>query len=581
MRRCLLLTGFCLAGPLLLFPPPPLHPQKPAAKGQPKPKVSEGVWTQLFMERDGSLGMPMLACDAPLQSNSATKLSFLDRFWVCCACMVGFHGDPSQAALESPDQRLPSDRPKEPGPVVTGTPTDRYGDPLPVGAIARLGTLRFQTLSRFIPYLAFSPDSKLIASSTFEQSVCIWEAATGKLLHRFSAKHHAKPAFSRDGKILMCQGDFWNIADGKEIKPLHDPALFLPEPKGPLPKGALAISPDGKFHAGLRGPGTIVVVDRASGKETCTFARHDHALSSLAFAPQGKTLATAAEDGTVRLWEFPSGKLLHTFPPLRTQREFIRSVGFSPDGKILAVPVEDGRNKVQGGLQAWNRLVIRRWDPSQGKELESWTTEEAAFGPTLAFAPAGDTLAFTGGFGHICLWSLASGKEVRRISWPRMRGCDSLVYAPNGKTLAAASETGLVLWEVATGQERKRFPCQDTPVISVAFSPNGKLLAKGDSSTIRVWDLIRDKEIATFLGHEGRISSLAFSPNGTILASASWDGTVRLWDMSKGKSLRCLVGHVGPVTAIAFSPDGKVLASSGTDTTVLIWDMDRIRKDPR
>jgi WD40 repeat protein len=527
----------------------------------------------------------MVSRNSPTQSTSAIKLMNLSGFWVCYACIAGFHGAPLQPAPEIPDQRLPMDRPSGPGPTATRMPTDRYGDPLPPGAIARLGTLRFRTLSRFVPHLAFSPDAKLIASSTFEGRVCLWEAATGKLLYRLTPNHNGKLAFTKDGNSLACGGICWNVGDGKEIKPLHDKDLFLPQRKKPLPEGVLAISPDGKFHAGVRGLGTVFVVNRATGKETCTFAGHDHCLQGLAFAPQGGTLATTGEDGKVCLWKIANGQLLHTFVALETQSKYIRSVGFSPDGKILVTAVGDGAKRVQTGLQAWNRVVIRRWNPSQGKELKSWITKEAAFSPTLTVSPVGDTLAFDGGFGNLCLWSFANGKENRRMRDSHLRQCNSLAFAQDGKMLASASDAGVVLWEVVTGQVRKLFRRPSSKATSVAFSPNCKLLAIGDHSgnaaSIHVWDLPNDKEKATFLGHKGRISSLAFSRDGAILVSASWDGTVQLWDVSQRKRLQRLMGHDGPVTAMSISPDGKTIASAGLDTTVLIWDMDRIRRDPR
>jgi len=511
------------------------------------------------------------------------------------ACILAFDGLALQTTRDVPDLATTIDAQKGPAPSATKTATDLYGDPLPPGAIARLGTIRFRTVTRDWPLLTFSPGGQILASSVQAGKICLWDAATGKLIHRLATEHDAnaafiqngkyptkyygKPNFTQDGKVLACGGLFWNVADGKQIKPSDAKGLVMHEDKTgqPITAAWLATSADRKLLAGARGLGTIFVKDIATGKETCSFEGHEHCLSGLAFSPGGCMMATTAEDGTMRLWESSSGKLLHTYALVQGPSLMLQDVAFSPDGRILAVPIAGGGILPRPGLQAISRLVIRRWDPWQGKELKTWITEEAAFfGSNLVFAPDGKALAFGAGDGAIGIWSLATSKEVRRIAEPFMHRTSSTAYSPDGKTLAAASDAGVVLWDVVSGKKAKELPKQFPAMVSVAFSPDGKTLAGGDQSRIHLWDLAHGKEIAVFGDHTNRVSSLSFSPDGTILASAGWDlGGVRLWDVAQRKLIHRLEGHDGSVTAISFSPDGKTLASAGVDTTVLIWDVSR------
>lgn len=380
-------------------------------------------------------------------------------------------------------------------------PLDRYGDPLPPGALARLGTIRFRTLSRYVPSAAFSPDGALLATCTFEGRVSLWEATTGKLLHRFTLNVQSQPTFTRDGKVLTCGGVFWNVADGKPTKARDEKELFRPDRKDRLPEGVIATSADGNFLAGVRET-TVFVRDRA-GNETCRFQGHDHVVWGLAFAPGGRTLASTGEDGTVRLWEPATGKLLATFAPWTGQGKFVRSVGFSPDGKILVAPVGDWLRRVHSGMHAFPCLVLRRWDPVARNELASWVipAEPEFGGASLAFAPDGKTLAFDGGSGAVVIWSVTTAKEVRCLFDPHARKSSSLAYSPDGKLLAASSEdTRLAVWDLASGKKAKAFAAEPPGVCSVAFSPDGKFLAGGDRSAIHLWEVATGKEKTTFTG---------------------------------------------------------------------------------
>jgi WD40 repeat protein len=487
---------------------------------------------------------------------------FLVGSIVCAGIgFVPLSADPQPAQIEKPTPAV-----------------DIYGDPLPEGAVGRLGTVRFRTLSKYEPKLTFSPDAKLLASSTYEGQVGLWDAASGKLIHRFGAKYRGQPAFSKDGKVLSCAGLFFNIADGQLAKMTEDKDLFMQELTEKLPDGMLARSADGKFLAGVRGE-TIFVVECNTGKEASTFEAHKKPVVGLGFARGGQVLATAAQDGVVRLWHVGSSKPLFSFAPRMPQQQFVTGVAVSPDGKVVAVPAGDGILKDRQGIRALTRLVIRRFDPSQGKELDPWITAEMEFyGACLVFAPTGGTFAFSAGDGINCICSQATGKEIRRFSDPLLQRSHAMAYTPDGKMIATASDTGVLIWDVATGKESKSFPRKYLPVVSLAFSPDGRVLAGGDGSTVHLWELATGKERLSFKAHSSRVSALAFSPDSSILASGGWDsGTVKVWNAVNGKELHRFEGHDGLLNALAFSPDGKVLASASYDTTVLGWDVEVIR----
>jgi WD40 repeat protein len=467
--------------------------------------------------------------------------------------------------------------------------TDFHGDPLPPGTIARMGTIRFRTGSRvWPPQLTFSPDARIVASNAEPGLITLWEAGSGKLLHRLTTLDdfesevkrtgstpswsYDKPAFSTDGKTLACGGMYWNVDDGKRAKPELAKGLSFLKEKVELPQdfSRLAVSADGKFTAGVRGHGTIFVKDAATGKETCRLEGHECSLAGVAFSPGGLILATTDEKGALRLWEACSGKPISSAALDRQ----LKDVAFSPDGTVLAVPVMGLGNLDQLVGQAMMPLWIRRWDPIRLKELHAWKTVEASvFGHPMVYAPDGKTIAFGASDGAIAIWSTA-GQEHVRIADGQMRYCESLAYSPDSKLLAAASIAGVIIYDTASGKVVKEMPRQWPAMTSVAFSPDGKVLAGGSLAQIHLWDCTTGKQLAVFGDHQARIAGLAFSPDGKILASAGWDGGgIRLWDVAQGKLVHRFTGHSRSIMAIAFSPDGKSLASAGSDCTALNWDV--------
>ncbi|HEV3260479.1 MAG TPA: sigma-70 family RNA polymerase sigma factor [Gemmataceae bacterium] len=478
-----------------------------------------------------------------------------------------------QALVGRQPQAKQSDRPKPAGKRADlhkagtdkQTRTDRYGDPLPKEAIARLGTVRLRDGGFFGVYgAAFAPDGKTIAS-TGRQGIHLWEAATGKELHRFGqALQLTHVVFSPDGKLLASTTwddtvlHVWDAATGKELRLL-----------GPHKASAVAFSADGKFLAAGGEDKTIRLWDPTTGRLLHRLERHPASASRLAFSPAGNVLASANEDNTVRLWDVTMRKELHRFAAQHPS-----ALAFSDDGKLLA-------------SGSWDDNTIRLWDAASGKELHRLAARGGKHSvvPCLSFSPRGKVLASGHTGGMIVLWDPVAGKVIRQ--W---RAHDlwvtSVAFSPDGGTLlsGAVREDALRLWDVSTGKEVRPLTGHHAQVDLLAFSPDGKTLFSGaqDKQMLR-WDLATGRQRRWFDWHVFGVGRFALSPDGKTVATwGKLDHSVRLWDAATGKQLRRLGEHrwessgaEAPWRAVAFSPDGRLLASADGDPAVRLWDVAR------
>jgi WD40 repeat protein len=291
---------------------------------------------------------------------------------------------------------------------------------------------------------------------------------------------------------------------------------------------SLAFSPDGKTLAwasqanALPCPGEIVTWDVASGKKTVLLAQADHADWLVLFNKDG-LLATHGMFG-IRIWDLGSRKVKRAM-----KGEKASCLAFSPDGKVLAV----------GGTK--ERKI---------RDSVNLPTD------------------------RVNLWDVESGKPKGTLEEGKLFGPIQVVFSPDGKLLASlvfSVNSDVVLWDVE-GRKRKLAFRDKRVLVSLAYSPDGKTLAAGDEDgAIILLDTETGKVKTKLSGHTAWVGSVQFSPDGKTLASGSRDATVRLWDVGTAKERTVLRGHEREVRAVAFSPDGRLLASGGDDKTVKVW----------
>ncbi|MFG2826364.1 AAA family ATPase [Streptomyces sp. NPDC048434] len=306
---------------------------------------------------------------------------------------------------------------------------------------------------------------------------------------------------------------------------------------------------------------------------------HTGAVYLTSFSPNGRILATASYDRTVRLWDVrdpkrpkPLGK------PLTGHSSWVSTAVFSPDGHTLASASDDG--------------TIRLWDvrdPSHPHLLGAPLTGHAGTVYLLAFSPDGHTLASADEDHTVRLW------DIRDPHRPKERGAltgptaavRSVALSPDGRTLAAGGDDNKIrLWDLADRRHPKRIDRVLTghsgTVHSVAFSPDGHTLASGSAdNTIRLWDVAAPRHAAPLgaplTGHTGPLWSVAFSPDGNMLAAGSADSTASLWNVSDpaypSQVGEPLAGGSGEMYAVGFSPDGRTLATGSGDSKVRLWSI--------
>ena len=316
----------------------------------------------------------------------------------------------------------------------------------------------------------------------------------------------------------------------------------------------VAYAPDGATLASGGDDGTVRIWDARTGQQQYELTGHTGPVSSVAYAPDGATLASGGDDGTVRIWDATTGQQQyeltgHTGP--------VNSVAYAPDGATLASGGNDG--------------TVRIWDATTGQQQ---LASRHLLVLSVAYAPDGATLASGSADGTVRIWDATTGQQQRELTghtdWVR-----SVAYAPDGATLASSGDDGTVrIWDATTGQQQRELTGHTRWVRSVAYAPDGATLASsGNDGTMRIWDARTGQQQRELTGHTGPVFSVAYAPDGATLASSGDDGTVRIWDATTGQHQHELTGHIsGWVNSVAYAPDGATLASGSPDRTVRIWD---------
>jgi WD40 repeat protein/serine/threonine protein kinase/tetratricopeptide (TPR) repeat protein len=315
-------------------------------------------------------------------------------------------------------------------------------------------------------------------------------------------------------------------------------------------------SPDGKTIATASEDKTARLWDLATGQPKGAVMRHDDGVVRLAFSPDGRTLATTSADKTARFWDARSGQ---TVGPVLMHPSSVYYVAFHPSGRMVATSCEDGR--------------LRLWDTATGQPIGSpgWAAPARY---VLAFSPDGKTLVTDGrDSSTLRFWDTATGRQIGSPLDSSEQG-GACAVSRDGKTIAfRGRDDALRIWDFASRRPLGQPIFYPGPLTSSAFSPDGKSIVTASLTAVRAWDVATGKPIGSALEHRSMINTVAFSPDGQSILTGCDDFAARLWDGNLGQPVGRLIEHASHFNSADFSPDGKSLFTTDGEGRIRRWDI--------
>ena len=389
--------------------------------------------------------------------------------------------------------------------------------------------------------------------------------------------------------------------------------------------------------------GTLVLWNIRTGRERQRFFGHTNIITGVGFSADSTTIYSTSWDRTLRVWDIDTGIETQRYEGFEDK---LLNLSVSPDGEYILLSSGDyGGDVISADTEAsadtsiwlidlkrrdeiiryedsqdwiWSLDIsdddqyvvsgsgplnlpgaeynVRVWDVETGEVIHSLEAHNGTV-EGVAFSPDATTFASVAWDGKVILWDMATGEIIRQYGDENgahgfttdeddsivPTRVQSIIYHPNGESIATSGGDGsIILWDVATGEEVRRFEGHTSGVSKIDFNFDGTLLtsASGDR-TVRLWEVETGEQIRQFIAsdnedghsHDSSVNDVTFSPDGTMILSSSWDSTLRLWDVETGEELNRFEGHNGPTMGIDFSPDGLTIISGSADTSVRVWEI--------